>query len=961
MQVKEKIYNGMSTALIDSNINSDPDFKPEFVYNDAENYEQVLDTILKELKNCDEFFISVAFITEHGLVPLLQTLKELELKGVKGKILTTDYLTFNDPKALRKLNSLNNVEIKMYRTNNQDVGFHTKGYIFHNKYNDVYSMIIGSSNLTISALKTNKEWNTKLVSSSAGEISKKVLNEFNKLWNSKKSLKFEDFIDAYENEYNNYFRNLKSVNDLEYVTELVPNSMQQEFINNVVNLINEGVKKALLISSTGTGKTYASAFLAQKIESKKILFIVHREQIAKQALMTFRSIFGSSKTYGILSGNKKDNDADFIFATMQTISKEKILNNFIPDYFDLIIIDECHHAGAKSYEKIMEYFNPKFMLGMTASPDTNQYDIYQLFDHNIAYEIRLQDALEQDLLCPFHYFGITDLEIDDNITNDNKNFNKLIDDKRVDLIIEQANYYGYSGDRVKGLIFCSSIEEANVLSIKFNERGLKTAVLTGKDSLKDREEKIQKLTGEVDDHLDYIFTVDIFNEGVDIPEINQVIMLRPTQSPVVFIQQLGRGLRKNTSKEYVVVLDFIGNYENNFMIPIALFGDRSYNKDTIRRYLAEGSKIIPGCSTIHFDEISRKRIYDAIDSAKINTAKQLQNSYFDVKQKLGKIPNLVEYNHYAEISVTKILSKYSSYYEFIEKYDKEFNIIFSQKENKYLSYLSKQVACSKRIHDSAYLKYLIENSSSTIGIKNFMLKKFNIKVDEKTRESVINNLTNNFLVGASKNTYKNCKFIDFDGENYILSNEFSDMLKNKDFKTAVMDILEFGMVWNQDNYKNSYKDTNLCLYEKYSYEDVCRLLNWKRNESATIGGYKYDKFTKTMPVFINYNKEENAINYEDRFISKNTLIALSKSPRKIDSKDADAIYRRGRDNKNNRLFLFVRKNKEGENAKEFYFLGEINAIGEPTPVRIDGKNAFEITYKLDDPVRTDIFDYIVEN
>ena len=245
---------------------------------------------------------------------------------------------------------------------------------------------------------------------------------------------------------------------------------------------------------------------------------------------------------------------------------------------------------------------------MTASPDTNNYDIYSVFNHNIAYEIRLQQALEEDLLCPFHYFGITDLEIDGEVFDDNagiRNFSKLVSDARVDYVIEQANYYGFSGERVKGLIFCRRKEEAWELSRKFNERGYRTAALTGDDSPNRREEIISRLTDDenVERQLDYILTVDIFNEGVDIPEINQVIMLRPTQSPVVFIQQLGRGLRKSEGKEYVVILDFIGNYMNNFMIPIALSGDRSYNKDSMRRYVREGARVIPGSSTIHFDEI----------------------------------------------------------------------------------------------------------------------------------------------------------------------------------------------------------------------------------------------------------------------------------------------------------------------------------------------------------------------
>ena len=246
---------------------------------------------------------------------------------------------------------------------------------------------------------------------------------------------------------------------------------------------------------------------------------------------------------------------------------------------------------------------------MTATPDKRDdnlegRNIYEIFNHQIAYEIRLQDAMEEDLLCPFHYFGITDLEV---IADEAKgaeekleNFRYLTSDERVANVMKQAEFFSYSGDRVKGLIFCSRIDEAKELSKKFNERGWRTQVLSGNDSESARADAIERLAADAGENiLDYIISVDIFSEGVDVPEINQVIMLRPTESPIVFIQQLGRGLRKAENKEYVVVLDFIGNYRNNFMIPIALSGDRSYNKDNIRRYVTEGGRVIPGASTIH--------------------------------------------------------------------------------------------------------------------------------------------------------------------------------------------------------------------------------------------------------------------------------------------------------------------------------------------------------------------------
>lgn len=560
-----------------------------------------------------------------GIEPLLQVFKQLENRGVPGRILTTDYLTFSEPEAFDKLNSLNNIKLKMYQTEGEKDGFHTKGYIF--KDGKIYRIIVGSSNLTSSAITINQEWNTKLVSSEDGSIAKDIVSEFDRLWNSERALDYNEFIADYRLRYKIKKEQQKLAKESEVISiekyKLEPNSMQVKFIENVMELYENGENRALLISSTGTGKTYASAFALREILRKReketgrnvrALFVVHREQIAKQAVKSYKNVFGEKYSFGLLSGNSKDYNSDLLFSTMQMMAREDIMTKFNANDFDIIIIDEVHRAGADSYQRIMDYFMPRFWIGMTASPDrTDGYDIYGLFDHNIAYEIRLQQAMEEKLLCPFHYFGITDLEVDGHIIDDNaiknvQNFTNLVCDDRVNYIMQQMDYYGYSGDKVKGLMFCRNKDEAEQLSAKFNMRGLRTLVLTGDNSQREREEAILRLEqDESENALDYIITVDIFNEGVDVPAVNQVVMLRPTESPIVFIQQLGRGLRKYAGKEYVVILDFIGNYMNNFMIPIALSGDRTYNKDTIRKYVREGSRVIPGESTIHFDEISKKK------------------------------------------------------------------------------------------------------------------------------------------------------------------------------------------------------------------------------------------------------------------------------------------------------------------------------------------------------------------
>ena len=972
-----QLQQGLSTAFVDASVTSNLAYKPQFISNNYKMGHKVLSSVKDELLACSEFAISVAFVNMNGITPLLQILKELEAREITGRILTTNYLNFSEPKALEKLSELSNVTLKVYDADKARHGFHTKGYIFKNE--DIYRIIVGSSNMTSSALTTNKEWNTKIISTEQGEVTRAIVTEFDELWNSSYTREYEAFIEEYRVKYDlaKKQREIAKQEEIPSVDtyKLQPNSMQISFISNLRKIRELGEKKALLISATGTGKTYASAFALRDDNPKKALFLVHREQIAKQAIASYKRVFGNTKVFGLLSGNAKDYEADYLFSTMQMMAKPEVLTQFSKQEFQMIIIDEAHRVGASSYQNIMDYFKPDFWLGMTASPErTDNYDVYQAFDHNIAYEIRLQQALEEDLLCPFHYFGITDLQIDGETIDEEtglKDFNRLTSDERVNYVIEQMEYYGYSGDRVKGLIFCSSKKEAMILSEKFNDRGYRTLALTGKDDQEKREEAIERLvTNKEEDQLDYILTVDIFNEGVDIPEINQVIMLRPTESPIVFVQQLGRGLRKAEGKEYTVILDFIGNYKNNFMIPIALSGDRSYNKDNIRRYVLEGERVIPGASTIHFDEISRKRIFAAIDSANFSDIKLIKENYFNLKHKLGHIPALQDFDKYGEMDVLRIFDNNSlgSYYKFLVKYEKEYHVRLSTTEEKIIEFVSKKLASGKRIHELALINRMFRLGHGLIGaLQESLQKDYNQSMNQDCMKNVVNIMTNEFPTGTGKATYEECVFLEIEeGENqeieYKTSETMTQILRNPDFCTILKELVEFGIERYRANYSSRYQDTNLVLYQKYTYEDACRLLNWENNEvPLNIGGYKLDKKTKTFPVFINYDKADDiseTIKYEDHFVNNSILIAVSKSGRNLESEDVQNFLKakeRGID-----VHLFVRKNKDDKISKEFYYLGRMTASGQAQVFTMQNtdKTAVEIECLLDTPVREDIYQYI---
>ena len=950
----QELQQSLASALIDDKINSLPDLQPQIIYNDYNSGSNLLVELLQELQTCKRFYFAIAFITQSGLICLKECLKCLQEKNITGDILTTDYLYFNQPKALQELQQYPNLNIRIYTKEN----FHIKGYIF--EQNDYYTLIVGSNNLTQTALKANKEWSLKINSLANGALINNTLSQFQQMWQEAMPLT-DIWLKQYADKYHSLQklkRQFATAQENISTNDITPNKMQQEALKALAKLQQDNKHKALLISATGTGKTYLSAFAVKKAKPKRLLFLAHREQILKQACKTFAKIIPDIQ-YGILSANHKDFHKPYLFATINMLSKEENLTQFAPTHFDYIIIDETHRAGASSYLKILNYFQPQFLLGMTATPErTDGFDIYQLFDHNIAYEIRLNQAMQENLLCPFHYFGITDITVDDQEINDNSTFNDLTTDARVTHIINQSQYYGFSGERLRGLIFCSQIEEAQILSQKFNERGFNTISLSGKDSQETRTNAIHKLEQkERSTGLDYIFTVDIMNEGIDIPAINQIIMLRPTKSAIIFVQQLGRGLRKYPQKDYVVILDFIGNYQNNFMIPIALSGDTSYNKDNIRHYVAEGNRFIFGASTIHFDKVARQKIYQAIDSAKLSDTALLKNEYLQLKQKLGKIPSIFDFSQFGSIDILKFLDKFKTYHNFLQKYDKDYTIRFTKIQEEILYFISYRFAKSKRIHELLALKLLLKNTPHLlIDIEQILTTKYHQELTEQIKVSLIRNLTNLFTISNEQAKFSNCIFIKKSDNDYIISDIFKSVLQDEKFYFQINEILDFALERYQKYYQNKYKDTNLVLYQKYTYEEVCYLLNWpqKINPNA-MAGYFYEKTTHTLPVFINYiTPDKKRVDYTNKFLSNTLITAYSKSNRKLDSSDAKHIYNAKEEQ--NKLYLFVRKPSEDKEAKEFYFLGEITAQGKPEFA--PKYNGFKILYKLDTPVRADIFDYL---
>lgn len=926
--------------------------RTRLIYNDQQQNKKVITDIENALLDCDTFDISVAFIALSGLASIRETLHKLKVQNKKGRIITSTYLGFNEPKMFKDLLKYPNIEVRVYDDHH---GFHSKGYIFQKNSN--YWAIVGSSNLTQSALSLNQEWNVYVSSHKQNDTIKQIQDEFENQWQKSIPLTHE-WINEYQKNYvkpeKHAIRHIKR--------DIVPNYMQRQALASLEHLRQQNQDRALLISATGTGKTYLSAFDVQKVKPRRMLFVVHRKSIALKAMETFQTII-KDKTMGIFSGNVKELDKDYLFSTVQTIHKKENRELFKQDEFDYIIIDEVHKAGAYTYQELVHYFHPQFLLGMSATPERNdQFDIYKMFHYNIAYEIRLQQAMEYDLLCPFHYYGITDLNIDGISIDDKSDFNLLINEKRIDYIIEKIEEYGYSGEKVHGLIFVSRKQEAIELSNLFNQRGYNTIALTGDDNEEKRQEAMDCLESNDEDGLDYIFTVDIFNEGIDIPKVNQVVMLRPTQSAIIFVQQLGRGLRKNDEKDYVVVIDFIGNYERNFLIPIALSGNTNLNKDTLRQFITERNVLIPGVSTIQFDEISQKRIFESIDHANFNDVKLIKESYVQLKAKLGRIPHIKDFEKYGAIDIQKIFQNkgLGSYHMFLKKYEKEYDVQFSSLEEKYLQFISSKLSSAKRVQELEAIKLAIERKVHVNEyLKQQMLDEYQIQMPEVSYTTIQNILTQNFATGSSKDAFKDVPILDTD---WNISHVFQSLLNNEEFKRQVLEVIDYSIDLYKREYSQRYQNTDLCLYKKYTYEDVCQLLNWEKNlVPLNIGGYKYDQHTNTLPVFINYDKEEDiadTIKYTDHFVDPQTLVAMSKSKLKLGSKGMD-IFTQAKQ-RQTIIHIFVRKNKDDKTSKEFYYLGIGNIINIKQEYMADQIPVCEILYHLDQPVRQDIYDYIVK-
>lgn len=867
-----------------------------------------------------------------------------------------------------------------------------------------YNLYVGSSNLTSFALQNQREWNLRVSSTSEAQLIQQVKEELADQVRQSVPLT-DEWLAQYEEEFKNYAPPRAQILQQARAAKIEPNAMQRDALASIRQLRDEGQRRAIVISATGTGKTYLSAFDVREFHPKRMLYVANRDTILKAARESYQRVLGCDEAeLGLLTGSSKQHDAKYVFASVDTLRRH-MEEWYEPDDFDYVLIDEAHHSGANNYRSVIDYFSEaRFMLGMTATPErTDSFDIFALFDHNIAYEIRLQKALDEDMLCPFHYYGVHEFLGDDGsrvdsaegISKSDKrqiqySLEELTEPSRVRYIIRKLEQYGSYGQQVTGLVFCSRIDEAEQLSHLFNqetnqqaERPYRTVAISGKTSLKDVENAVNRLeAGE----LDYIFTVDKFNEGIDIPAINQIVMLRNTESSIVFTQQLGRGLRKFPHKTCVTVIDFIGNYANNYLIPVALYGNAG-DSDIVRKNLQREAV---GLSSISFDEISRKQVLKSLDTASWSDKKMLREQYSVMRNELGRIPMLTDVYRHDPSMVMTMAQKNSSYFDFARAAE----TVLSNEERgsgfahtllpvdaqgeQWLKMATEILLVAIRPQELVVLDELLTSCNkgvyspiSVLRLKEAVATRFPASYHTDAQfESALRVLDWSFFDTAAKKSYGECAVIERSDGGISLAPEFAARLVNNDtFRCFFVDNVRTGLKRFADLLEESAKtghslqDDRGFVYEhRYKMFEVERLLAWpKQINGSSVGGYLLPKEGGSMPVFVKYANSQ----YADRFLNPQEMHWFSKDKRSFKSREIEWMAQGQGDadwGATHFIPLFVMRKADAEKLKMYYYVGRVGSCANMRETARDNSGEtvrlVEMDLRLTKPLSADLYQHL---
>lgn len=936
--------------------------------------ENLDDYINKFIIKSDSINIAVSFFFKSGLDLIIEELRKFKNKN-KINIIVSNYLNSTEPEALKILLNLKEAgaNVYVYDSNKSGIGFHLKCYSFANSRNNFFKTIIGSSNISRAAFRNSHELNS--VSNK-----KDFYNETNKLLQNIISDEncyelTNDFIKNYELNYNPQKNFLliddakEDLNNIEIIPYKEPNIIQKDALE-ILNSNRElGVKKGLVVMATGLGKTILSALDVSTFKPKKMLFVAHREEILDQSCETFKK-FIQNRTFGFYQGSKKEIEKNYLFGSIQTIGRKNELEKFKKDEFDYIVIDEFHHAGAKSYKNLIEYFEPKFLLGLTATPNrSDNIDILQFLGNNLIYRKDLIDGINANLLSNFDYHGINDKHVDyTKITWRGKKFDEAELDNSLNTE-ERANYIFESWSKLKQtrtLAFCSSIKQSDFMASFFSKKNIKAVSVHSKSKI-NRTDAIDKLKSN---EIDIIFSVDLFNEGVDIPAVDTILMVRPTESKIIFLQQFGRGLRKAKGKKIVRVIDFIGNHKSFLDKPSALFGF-DLNHNNIRKFLKDyenGELELPKESRILFDtesiEFMKELTKTKIDIVKI---------YKEFKNTNEERPTASEYYQFID-KISNLKLQYGSWFEFVKSMndlDKEeletFNInkeflkdLEKMKMTKSFKMIVLDLLYQNDFKDYDFdklskdsFRYIKETTNLWNEIPSeFKKDKLNDDELKKWSKYWLNNPIK-ALTDTSSKFYKL--------ENNQIKINFDKKSNLPILKRLTKELINYRFISYKINFDLSYvelgqlnKDYKAQVGKAFSKTDVPKL--FKFTGDATNEGY-YKMFGHARPpgvphqfIFITLIKASMAAEhrYHDYFKSENIFHWQS---RKETSQNNDAGLAVINHKANGEVIhLFVRKMSSiNGRTLPFTYCGEVNykSVNGNAPINVD----FELTKPLNQKLK----------